>query len=1460
LGEGKPSDAATAQRPASAAHRMLAGRLGIGLNSDAVLARWGFPLVERTKPLERGDLEDCLLLNICKDNPSITRRHPELPGVDLTEADILKATELAIAAQCSLLRPSLEKEGLSSTQICGSLASDVSFQEAARGSDALSMLRLSIEKVLVAGLKRERSNGGLASETDEAARADVCAALILLRKFHGADSPEDGSTRGTAQDHLEILRKRRTAGDGKESDYTLALQAVSAVREGKAIVGVSPIIVEGAVVEEPTSEIELSDAEGPVPETSSGPEILQPAPESPGGADVPEPIEEPPQKPSGSRTLPGLGPLQQALEPQQPPELTDAPPTLEPLVPELGSKNVPEYLEVETDRPRDPAEKRTLPGFGPSMIEPAKRTGPEIEDGAAQDEMATPQTAAQEAAPSEAEMQKTLPKFDFPFGNMAIDPGLESYLDSAYPKHDPSGKAIPRNSLIRKVSRALFRYTRYGFEDKDIDPRCIHSVTLLRESFSPQLAGTLAQTLVDRGSERLAEADSPAVVAFETDMKESIARFESDLSDSLNIMEKDLIAKATGAIRFDHDALTRFLSLHPGKRELALQRAVDSSWARGTWRTDIWQYGQIRASIYARCGLSEPTPSHKLEAVTDLSALSRTQKHMVASFFSIGSEKLTPEHIGAFGIWLRADPQELRAYWEREQAQYEEAQGLIERMKSVMGIFNLPDAELLAKILGRSGPKDIALEEYSATDKVEAAIAPSKRFKERWFSTPKEERMLFWRKGKSDLLVAAGLIDKLRFRTDAPFTNEERHVSANILQEDMDISLIPPTERPRAGNIISRSRMGDQYAAHMLILLARPYMDKNSLLLAAERQAEFRTLADFLGAKPEPVRAKLTDSRWATRGKVREDGPKPNEDSCSSIDIELPDRRKISLDMIADGMGGHKLGSEDDGPTNGQKASEIAKEVFEICAFAGWVRGPEDARLVLTLADLAIVREQISCKVREDERIDMGTTMTIAMQDGERFYGIHAGDSDWKIVRDGHVIVSSVGHSSEAEYYKGCVRRVKDSLAQRWKEYGHDIDSFSKDDLARFEETIQTEAAKLYRLHDSQHKVQRNGVSSALGQNLRYLHINNSESGFEPIILEEGDIIVLCSDGIGVPICDHEFGMMVSECDGDLRKARDKVIDEAVSRVGKSPDGVFMHSTSCDCGMRRGKPVSDDTTIMMRYAFGKPKMKSAVAEESAREEQDGGKEASKDISGPALDDGFSLVSGGPAVPSLPEAFEEAPEVQSTVAVECEVPVAGIPPVAESRAPVADAPLERQDTPAQSTPLPKLDLPKAHFGTPTAATGQMLKAGTTRYLEDVKVWGSNSVEKVAAHFGISPRDLEVTVFYAYGHLDADFTISRAIDPEHFSDMIPFLGSVPVHLSTNDCKRILRSSYLLYVLREKELDPGTRAQAIAILQGQVSRMNHNSEYAQMFQSAVGGLILEEKGEMIRRKKKKGGNPWG
>jgi serine/threonine protein phosphatase PrpC len=203
--------------------------------------------------------------------------------------------------------------------------------------------------------------------------------------------------------------------------------------------------------------------------------------------------------------------------------------------------------------------------------------------------------------------------------------------------------------------------------------------------------------------------------------------------------------------------------------------------------------------------------------------------------------------------------------------------------------------------------------------------------------------------------------------------------------------------------------------------------------------------------------------------------------------------RRGRLLMVADGMGGHK---------GGQVASGIAVDVVR----DGFLQSEsDDPRTVLIEAFQQAHHAILDASKSNDELEGMGTTCVAAiLKDGRLTYG-HIGDSRLYLVRDGHAQQLTDDHT------------LVNALLQRG--------------------VITAEEA---RTHE-----QRNVLTAAMGSESSTIAGDFSE---EPLPLEVGDILFLCSDGLHGLVSDEEAEQIIGQ--QSLRDACRSLIALAKQRGG----------------------------------------------------------------------------------------------------------------------------------------------------------------------------------------------------------------------------------------------------------------------------------------------------------------------
>ena len=235
-----------------------------------------------------------------------------------------------------------------------------------------------------------------------------------------------------------------------------------------------------------------------------------------------------------------------------------------------------------------------------------------------------------------------------------------------------------------------------------------------------------------------------------------------------------------------------------------------------------------------------------------------------------------------------------------------------------------------------------------------------------------------------------------------------------------------------------------------------------------------------------------------------------NEDYYSYWEPESEEqfRRKGRVAIVADGMGGYE---------GGQEASRIAVEtVLEIYSSA---EGEPQAALLL---GLHAAHERIHDYANMHPELDgMGTTCTAVALSSDRLYFAHVGDSRLYLSRGSRISRLTKDHSY--------VSRLVD--------------------------------AGLISLAEAEHHPQRHILTAALGTISEAI----PQIPETPVLLETGDILVLCTDGLWGLVTDEELHATVttmrpSEACSDL-------VEIAKKRGG--PDNITVQVLRLDSSAAR---------------------------------------------------------------------------------------------------------------------------------------------------------------------------------------------------------------------------------------------------------------------------------------------------
>ena len=225
-----------------------------------------------------------------------------------------------------------------------------------------------------------------------------------------------------------------------------------------------------------------------------------------------------------------------------------------------------------------------------------------------------------------------------------------------------------------------------------------------------------------------------------------------------------------------------------------------------------------------------------------------------------------------------------------------------------------------------------------------------------------------------------------------------------------------------------------------------------------------------------------------------------NEDSCLYWEPEAGSdlARKGRLAVVADGMGGYE---------GGQEASRLAVETVRHVYVQDPSGDPQSALVSgLRTAHLTIQR----FAAEHPEFANMGTTCTALSIVEHRLHFAHIGDSRLYLLRDGRACRLTQDHS-----YVG--RLVENGLV---------------------------------RSEDAESHPQRHILTAALGSGREI----NPQTPAEPMALEHGDVLALCTDGLWSVVGETELAGIATANPPAMACA--KLIQVALQRGG--PDNVTV--------------------------------------------------------------------------------------------------------------------------------------------------------------------------------------------------------------------------------------------------------------------------------------------------------------
>jgi len=660
--------------------------------------------------------------------------------------------------------------------------------------------------------------------------------------------------------------------------------------------------------------------------------------------------------------------------------------------------------------------------------------------------------------------------------------------------------------------------------------------------------------------------------------EEQAVEDDQTIFDRLQPLQKILITKALYQTDCTADDLEKFRTMDAGLRELRMQNYISSVWPQKDFKANLAAFREAKRSLDIFFSLPPPSSREMEHAVTNPANLSQNQKEMVADLFEIQAPEVESKHIRGFGVWVRGEHAELLRYWEDSLLNdfnlISLSQSMVTSRASPHRRFSSEQVLLISFILNKhpsqltpqdfvnveavtSFRKKLKANAYFWRDAQEYSVLNAFAYK--WFTSTREQRQRHWTSTSVNMFSVSDFAHRLRFVHPMSYAQSDTKILEEIYEKP--VAEIPQDNIDAFRSAVLNKTYGDNGSKEyypQLLRLFKLVGDPENLREAVSKNEEFNILLEFLGGPNLAVAtdfvkvAGLTAPKFQTRMDSSEGGRKKlvvlddycetNDDCFTGAEITLPTGQFIRLKAVFDGMGGHDTmkGLVPGYMSNGQVASNVAREAVELCAAAGWIQNPEDARRAVVIADLAVTFEQISKKANKTTTYlenDMGTTATITLRIGNQFYGIHAGDSEYKVLRRGKVAFQCPIHN----------------MAYMMRQNGIENNG----------------------------KFPSNIIVSALGSTSSYIDIN----GFK---LENGDVEFVSSDGISDLVLDGEIGRVLEE-HPDLDDACHALLRLAESRKqkGKHTSSIPPDPSDGSAPEHINGHNDDKTVVLDRYTADK---------------------------------------------------------------------------------------------------------------------------------------------------------------------------------------------------------------------------------------------------------------------------------
>ena len=204
------------------------------------------------------------------------------------------------------------------------------------------------------------------------------------------------------------------------------------------------------------------------------------------------------------------------------------------------------------------------------------------------------------------------------------------------------------------------------------------------------------------------------------------------------------------------------------------------------------------------------------------------------------------------------------------------------------------------------------------------------------------------------------------------------------------------------------------------------------------------------------------------------------------------------LFIVADGMGGHQAG---------EVASQMAVESLKNSLSTLKLNEMESEKIKEhILRSILNAHNEIVEKAKQDINLSgMGTTVVLALGVDDKYYISHVGDSRAYLIRDKNITQLTDDHTVVAELLKA--------------------------------KMITPEEAKTHKM--------RHVLTQALGSNTQII------PSIKVITIQEGDILLLCTDGLTDMLTDEEILSVILKHKEDIEKTAQALVDKANEKGGK---------------------------------------------------------------------------------------------------------------------------------------------------------------------------------------------------------------------------------------------------------------------------------------------------------------------